>query len=63
MKSSKTMYDEMTNAPSRPSLRHTTEKMDMASKMFGGKPKKMAKGGVTRADGCATKGKTKGRMV
>ena len=24
---------------------------------------KMAKGGVTRADGCATKGKTKGTMV
>ena len=24
---------------------------------------KYAKGGVTRADGCATKGKTKGRMV
>lgn len=24
---------------------------------------KMAKGGVTRADGCATKGKTKGKMV
>jgi hypothetical protein len=30
------------------------------------KPKKMAKGGSTaskRADGCAIKGKTKGRMV
>lgn len=26
-------------------------------------PKKMAKGGVTRADGCITKGHTKGRMV
>jgi hypothetical protein len=26
-------------------------------------PKKMAKGGVTRADGCAMKGKTKGRMI
>jgi hypothetical protein len=25
--------------------------------------KKMAKGGVTRADGCAIKGKTKGRIV
>jgi hypothetical protein len=25
--------------------------------------KKMAKGGVTRADGCAQRGKTKGRMV
>ena len=26
-------------------------------------PKKFAKGGVTRADGCAVKGHTKGRMV
>lgn len=26
-------------------------------------PKKYAKGGVTRADGCVTKGHTKGRMV
>lgn len=29
----------------------------------GGKVKKMAKGGVTRADGCISKGHTKGRMV
>ena len=27
------------------------------------KVKKMAKGGVTRADGCISKGHTKGRMV
>jgi hypothetical protein len=27
------------------------------------KPKKMAKGGVTRADGCVTKGHTRGKMV
>jgi hypothetical protein len=27
------------------------------------KTKKLAKGGVTRADGCITKGHTKGRMV
>ena len=26
-------------------------------------PREMAKGGVTRADGCITKGHTKGRMV
>ena len=26
-------------------------------------PKKMAKGGVTRADGCVSKGHTKGKMV
>ena len=25
--------------------------------------KKMAKGGVTRADGCITKGRTKGKMI
>jgi len=29
----------------------------------GGKVKKMAKGGVTRADGCITKGHTKGKMI
>ena len=32
-------------------------------KAMGGKVKKYAKGGVTRADGCITKGRTKGRMV
>ena len=35
---------------------------DMSMKR-GGKVKKMAHGGVTRADGCITKGHTKGRMV
>lgn len=37
-----------------------------AEMAYGGKVKKMAKGGSTaskRADGCATKGKTKGRFV
>jgi hypothetical protein len=29
----------------------------------GGKTKGYAKGGVTRADGCVTKGHTKGRMI
>jgi hypothetical protein len=29
----------------------------------GGRVKKMAKGGITRGDGCAQRGKTKGRMV
>ena len=29
----------------------------------GGKAKGYAKGGVTRADGCITKGHTKGRMI
>ena len=29
----------------------------------GKKPKKMAGGGVTRADGCISKGRTKGKMI
>jgi len=32
-------------------------------KMHEKKMHKMAKGGVTRADGCVTKGHTKGKMV
>lgn len=32
-------------------------------KAMGGMTKSYAKGGVTRADGCAQRGKTKGRMV
>jgi hypothetical protein len=36
---------------------------DMEKKAKGGSVKKYAKGGVTRADGCVTKGHTKGRMV
>jgi hypothetical protein len=42
------------------------EATDIKKKAKGGKVKKMAKGGSTaskRADGCAVKGKTKGRMV
>ena len=34
-----------------------------AKKAMGGKIKGYAKGGVTRADGCVSKGRTKGRMV
>lgn len=30
---------------------------------YGGKVKKMAKGGMVRGDGCCVRGKTKGRMV
>ena len=37
------------------------EKMEDTKKMKGGGC--YAKGGVTRADGCTTKGKTKGRQV
>lgn len=32
-------------------------------KAMGGSVKTYAKGGVTRADGCAQRGKTRGRMV
>ena len=36
---------------------------DTAVKGHEKKMHKMAKGGVTRADGCVTKGRTKGKMV
>lgn len=40
------------------------EGMEEAKKMKkGGKCCSMAKGGVTRADGCITKGRTKGKMI
>jgi hypothetical protein len=61
MKTVKQMYEAMANEPTRPSAGHTTKAMSMADKMFA--PVKKAKGGVTRADGCVTKGHTKGRMV
>jgi hypothetical protein len=64
MKSVKKMYEDLTTAPARPSLAHDTKAMNMADKMFAApKAQKMAKGGVTRADGCITKGHTRGRMV
>ena len=55
------MYEDMLNEPTRPSAGHTSKAMNMADKMFA--PVKKAKGGVTRADGCVTKGHTKGKMV
>ena len=65
MKSVKKMYEDMTNAPARPSLATDTRSMNMADKMFEvPKAKKMASGGyVKAADGCAQRGKTRGRMV
>ena len=64
MKSVKRMYEDLTTEPTRPSLGHSTKAMNLADKMFEvPKAKKMAKGGVTRADGCITKGHTRGRMV
>lgn len=64
MKSVKKMYEDLTTAPTRPSLAHDTKPMNVADKMFAvPKAKKMAKGGVTRADGCITKGHTRGKMV
>lgn len=56
----------MMTEPTKPSLGNTSKKMDMADKMFdySSKPKKMAAGGyVKAADGCAKRGKTKGRFV
>jgi hypothetical protein len=56
----------------QPALSRTSGNMPMPTKAAtmkkGGKVKKMAKGGSVssaskRADGCATKGKTKGRFV
>jgi hypothetical protein len=61
MKPAKKMYEDMLNEPTRPSTGHTSKAMSMADKMFA--PVKKAKGGVTRADGCVTKGRTKGRIV
>lgn len=62
MKSVKKMYEDMTNAPTRPSVGHTTKAMEMADKMF--TTSKKAKGGyVKAADGCAARGKTRGRLV
>jgi hypothetical protein len=64
MKSAKKMYEDLTTEPTKPSLAHNTKAMNLADKMFEvPKAKKMAKGGVTRADGCITKGHTRGRMV
>ena len=66
MKSVKKMYEDMTTAPARPSLVHSTKEMNMADKMFAvPKAKKMASGGSasSRADGCITKGHTRGRMI
>lgn len=65
MKTTKQMYDDMLIEPAKPSLGHTTKKMEMADKMFArDKPKKLAAGGFVRsADGCAQRGKTRGKMV
>jgi hypothetical protein len=61
MRSAKKIYEDMLNEPARPSTGHTSKAMNMADKMFA--PIEKAKGGVTRADGCAKRGKTKGRMI
>jgi hypothetical protein len=62
MKSAKKMYEDMLNEPTRPSAGHTSKAMDMADKMFA--PAKKAKGGyVKAADGCAARGKTRGKLV
>ncbi len=62
LRSIKKIYEDMTNAPAVPSMGHTTKPMNMADKMFA--VEKKAKGGyVKAADGCAQRGKTKGRMI
>ena len=59
-------YDKATFRPPKPpapaSAASSPEKLKVMTKAKGGCTK-MAKGGVTRADGCAQRGKTKGRMV
>ena len=62
MRPAKKIYEDMATEPTRPSAGHTTRAMNVADKMFA--PEKKAKGGfVKAADGCAQRGKTKGRMV
>jgi len=64
MKSAKKMYEDLTTEPTKPSLAHNTKATNLADKMFEvPKAKKMGNGGVTRADGCITKGHTRGRMI
>ncbi len=68
METPKKLYEKMLNEPTKPSAGHTSKKMEMADAMeVGAKPvklSKMAAGGYVRAaDGCAQRGKTKGRMV
>jgi hypothetical protein len=54
---------EAAKAPKKSADRVRDAEEKALGKKCGGAVKKMAKGGVTRADGCATKGKTKGRML
>ncbi len=56
----------MITGPLATALQQNRPKQVQQTMKEGGKVKKMAKGGSTaskRADGCATKGKTKGRFV
>jgi hypothetical protein len=43
--------------------RQEGDEMRKMGMKHGGAVKKYAKGGVTRGDGCAMRGKTKGKMV
>ena len=57
---------EMQGAGGAANATSISERANVQKKAKGGSIKKMAKGGSTaskRADGCATKGKTKGRFV
>ena len=53
MKTKKEMYEDMLTEPTRISSTHSTKAMNVADDMFGGKPKKMAKGGVAKGWGKA----------
>lgn len=64
------MPEDMDDQPPMAQIAEAKRRRDMGKaydaatkKAAGGGVKGYAKGGVTRADGCARKGKTKGKMV
>jgi hypothetical protein len=57
-----TFKEKAPKPPTPASAASSPAKSKVMTKAKGGCTK-MAKGGVTRADGCAQRGKTKGRMV
>ena len=59
---SSSKLSDVTRPGTNTNYENKDELSDMSMKR-GGKVKKMAHGGVTRADGIAQRGKTKGRMV
>jgi hypothetical protein len=59
---SSSKLSDVTRPGTNTNYENKDELSDMSMKR-GGKVKKMSHGGVTRADGIAQRGKTKGRMV